>query len=70
MRSRIFRISSCRVSSLSTFRMRSFTSMVSMSCDFSSTGASRLAATRSASAPGAWIESMSDPASRGSSGMS
>ncbi len=51
-------------------RMRSFTSTVSMSCAFSSTGASRFAATRSASAPGAWMESMSEPASRGSSGMS
>ena len=54
----------------STLRMRSFTSTVSRSCAFSSTGASRFAATRSASAPGAWIESMSEPASRGSSGMS
>ena len=50
--------------------MRSFASTVSSSCAFSSTGASRLAATRSASAPGAWIESMSEPASRGSSGIS
>jgi hypothetical protein len=40
--------------------MRSFTSTVSMSWAFSSTGASRLAATRSASAPGAWMESMSE----------
>ena len=70
MRSRILRISSWRVSSRSTLRMRSFTSTVSRSCAFSSTGASRFAATRSASAPGAWIESMSEPASRGSSGMS
>ncbi|HMI92448.1 MAG TPA: LON peptidase substrate-binding domain-containing protein, partial [Polyangiales bacterium] len=34
----------------------------------SSTGASRLAATRSASCPGSLIESISEPASRGSSG--
>ena len=50
--------------------MRSLTSMVSSSCAFSSTGASRLAATRSASWPASWMESMSELASRGSSGMS